>query len=246
MKIAVIDDERPARKELIFLLESILEDAEFLEADSAESAIELVKNEKIQAFFLDINLGEVKGTTLASIIREKQPDAGIVFVTAYENYAVEAFELDAVDYVMKPFDMKRLQKAVEKLKNQGFLEMKPAQKETTLKPHAGKIAVNGGDRIHLIDLKEIIVVEANQRSCRICTKNHVYEENIQEDTVRLLYHVKIEQKVEREQVAKVTGTNKDESAASAPKKRAAAKVYPNDPCPCGSGKKYKQCCGRMA
>ena len=70
--------------------------------------------------------------------------------------------------------------------------------------------------------------------------------NIQEDTVRLLYHVKIEQKVEREQVAKVTGTNKDETATNTPKKRAAAKVYPNDPCPCGSGKKYKQCCGRMA
>ena len=70
--------------------------------------------------------------------------------------------------------------------------------------------------------------------------------NIQEDTIRLLYHVKIEQKVEREQVAKVTGTNKDDSAPAAPKKRAAAKVYPNDPCPCGSGKKYKQCCGRFA
>ncbi len=70
--------------------------------------------------------------------------------------------------------------------------------------------------------------------------------NIQEDTIRLLYHVKIEQKVEREQVAKVTGTNKDETAARAPKRRAEAKVYPNDPCPCGSGKKYKQCCGRMA
>ena len=70
--------------------------------------------------------------------------------------------------------------------------------------------------------------------------------SIQEDTIRLLYHVKIEQKVEREQVAKVTGTNKDESATNTPKKRAAAKVYPNDPCPCGSGKKYKQCCGRNA
>ena len=70
--------------------------------------------------------------------------------------------------------------------------------------------------------------------------------NIQEDTIRLLYHVKIEQKVEREQVAKVTGTNKDDSAPAAPKKRAAAKVYPNDPCPCGSGKKYKQCCGKFA
>ena len=70
--------------------------------------------------------------------------------------------------------------------------------------------------------------------------------SIQEDTIRLLYHVKIEQKVEREQVAKVTGTNKDESVTNTPKKRAAAKVYPNDPCPCGSGKKYKQCCGRNA
>ena len=70
--------------------------------------------------------------------------------------------------------------------------------------------------------------------------------SIQEDTVRLLFHVRVEQKVEREQVAKVTGTNKDERAQGVPKKRAAAKVYPNDPCPCGSGKKYKQCCGRKA
>ncbi len=67
---------------------------------------------------------------------------------------------------------------------------------------------------------------------------------IGEDTVRLLFHVQLEQKVEREQVAKVTGTNKDESLARAPKKREEKKVYPNDPCPCGSGKKYKQCCGR--
>ena len=68
---------------------------------------------------------------------------------------------------------------------------------------------------------------------------------ITEDTLKLLFHVKVEQKVEREQVAKVTGTNKDESLAAAPKKREAKKVYPNDPCPCGSGKKYKQCCGRL-
>lgn len=69
---------------------------------------------------------------------------------------------------------------------------------------------------------------------------------ISEDTVRTLFRVRLEQKVEREQVAKVTGTNKDDSAARAPKKRTEKKVYPNDPCPCGSGKKYKQCCGRKA
>ncbi|MCI8928332.1 MAG: preprotein translocase subunit SecA [Lachnospiraceae bacterium] len=69
-------------------------------------------------------------------------------------------------------------------------------------------------------------------------------QNICEETVRVLFHVRVEQKVEREQVAKVTGTNKDDSLAKAPVKRAATKIYPNDPCPCGSGKKYKQCCGK--
>ena len=71
-------------------------------------------------------------------------------------------------------------------------------------------------------------------------------QNIKEETVRLLFHIKVEQKVEREQVAKVTGTNKDDSVAKAPVKRGNAKIYPNDPCPCGSGKKYKQCCGRRS
>jgi preprotein translocase subunit SecA len=69
-------------------------------------------------------------------------------------------------------------------------------------------------------------------------------ENIATNTIRMLFHIRVEQKVEREQVAKVTGTNKDDSLVRAPKKREEKKVYPNDPCPCGSGKKYKQCCGR--
>ena len=69
---------------------------------------------------------------------------------------------------------------------------------------------------------------------------------IREDTVRILCHIRVEQKVEREQVAKVTGTNKDDSVAKGPVKRENAKIYPNDPCPCGSGRKYKNCCGRKA
>ena len=69
-------------------------------------------------------------------------------------------------------------------------------------------------------------------------------DGISEDTVQALMHIRIQQRVEREEVAKVTGTNKDESAAKQPVRRKEGKVYPNDPCPCGSGKKYKQCCGR--
>ena len=71
-------------------------------------------------------------------------------------------------------------------------------------------------------------------------------ENIQQDTIRLLYHVRVQEKVEREQVAEVTGTNKDDSDAKKPVQRKQKKIYPNDPCPCGSGLKYKQCHGRKA
>jgi preprotein translocase subunit SecA len=70
--------------------------------------------------------------------------------------------------------------------------------------------------------------------------------SIQEETIKALMHVRIEQKVEREQVAKVTGTNRDDTLANAPIKRSGKKIQPNDPCTCGSGRKYKHCCGRNA
>ena len=100
-------------------------------------------------------------------------------------------------------------------------------------------------------LREGIGLQAyGQRDPKVEYKMAAYEmfdtmtSAIQEDTVRLLYHVQVEQKVERQEVAKVTGTNKDDSGPRKPKQRENEKVYPNDPCPCGSGKKYKQCCGR--
>ena len=100
-------------------------------------------------------------------------------------------------------------------------------------------------------LREGIGLQAyGQRDPKVEYKMAAYDmfnemlESIQQDTVRLLFHVRVEQKVEREQVAKVTGTNKDESGPKKPKQRTEKKIYPNDPCPCGSGKKYKQCCGR--
>lgn len=89
-----------------------------------------------------------------------------------------------------------------------------------------------------------------QRDPKVEYKMTAYEmfndmtSSIQQDTLRLLYHIRVEQKVEREQVAKVTGTNKDESVTKKGYQRSEKKIYPNDPCPCGSGKKYKQCCGR--
>ena len=103
----------------------------------------------------------------------------------------------------------------------------------------------------MYQLRQGIGLQAyGQRDPKVEYKMQAYEmfdgmiAAIQEATLRLLYHVRLEHKVEREQVAKVTGTNKDETEPKKPVQRAEKKVYPNDPCPCGSGKKYKQCCGR--
>jgi preprotein translocase subunit SecA len=70
--------------------------------------------------------------------------------------------------------------------------------------------------------------------------------SIRQDTVKAMMHLRVEQKVEREEVAKVTGTNKDDTSVKAPVRRKSAKIGRNDPCPCGSGLKYKQCCGKNA
>ena len=101
------------------------------------------------------------------------------------------------------------------------------------------------------NLREGITLQAyGQRDPRVEYKMAAYDmfnemtEAIQHDTIRLLYHIRIEQKVEREEVAKVTGTNKGDAGPKKPQERTEKKIYPNDPCPCGSGKKYKQCCGR--
>ena len=100
-------------------------------------------------------------------------------------------------------------------------------------------------------LREGIGLQAyGQRDPRVEYKMAAYDmfnemtESIRHDTIRLLYHIRIQEKVEREEVAQVTGTNKDDSAMKKPVKNSEKKVYPNDPCPCGSGKKYKQCCMR--
>ena len=103
----------------------------------------------------------------------------------------------------------------------------------------------------MVQLREgVSMVSFGQKDPLVEYKNEGYEmfetmaAGIKEDTVRTLYRIQVEQKIEREQQAKITGTNRDDTSVKAPVKRAARKIYPNDPCPCGSGKKFKQCHGR--
>ena len=114
MKIAVIDDERPARGELIHQIREVLPDSTIEEADSGASALELLSSQTFDLLFIDINLNDMEGTTLAAAAQKILPGAQIVFATAYSQYAVKAFELGVDNYILKPFDPDRVKRVLEK------------------------------------------------------------------------------------------------------------------------------------
>lgn len=172
MRIAVVDDERPARSELIYLIRQCSPEAEVMEADSSEHLMALLDNETFDACFVDIDLGGANGTTLASMIKSRQPETLIVFATAYREYAVKAFELGAVDYLLKPFDLERVKKSMERLKEKSE-ELNVRQNSTEIH----KLMVNAGSSYQVLDVSEIVYIETENRACRIHTKNRDYIQN---------------------------------------------------------------------
>ena len=172
MRIAVVDDERPARSELIYLIRQCSPEAEVMEADSSEHRMALLDNETFDACFVDIDLGGANGTTLASMIKSRQPETLIVFATAYREYAVKAFELGAVDYLLKPFDLERVKKSMERLKEKSE-ELNVRQNSTEIH----KLMVNAGSSYQVLDVSEIVYIETENRACRIHTKNRDYIQN---------------------------------------------------------------------
>ncbi len=197
---------------------------------------------------------------------------GFVDMCIGEDTASEEWDLGELNRVMlpiipfqpiKPGDAQRADELKQKLKGDAvkLYEEKEAQfpQEEQIRELERVILLKVIDRKwmdHIDDmerLREGIGLQAyGQRDPRVEYKMVAYDmfnemtESIRHETIRLLYHIKVEQKVEREEVAKVTGTNKDDSGPKKPQMRTEKKVYPNAPCPCGSGKKYKQCCGRKA
>ena len=126
MKIAVIDDERPARKELIHQILKAMPESRIQEADSGAGALELISSQPFDLLFVDINLTDMEGTTLAAAARRILPGVQIVFATAYSQYAVKAFELGVNNYILKPFDPDRVRRVLEKCqKDLGLTARKP-------------------------------------------------------------------------------------------------------------------------
>lgn len=161
MKIAIVDDERPARSELRYLVSQCEPEAEVTEADSSESFLELLKTESFDVCFVDINLGGINGTTMASMIRTQCPETKIIFATASQEHAVKAFEIGAVDYLLKPFDYERVKKTMVRLAEQ--MKEKPAAAGYEI----NKIMVNTGTSFQVLDVGKIVYIETEKRSCKI-------------------------------------------------------------------------------
>ena len=181
MKIAVIDDERPARKELIHQILEVLPDSQIEEADSRNSAIDLISHEDFDLLFVDINLNDMEGTALAAIARKLLPNVQIVFATAYSQYAVKAFELGVNNYILKPFDPMRVRMVLERCqKDMEILSPAGPSDGSISCPSSafGRLPVNINKTIILVEIGKIVYIETSGRGCLIHTVQQDYMENL--------------------------------------------------------------------
>ena len=114
MRIAIIDDEKYSRIELTHQIKQILPHADIAEASSGVQAVILLEKQLFDILFIDIHLGDMEGTTIASLARKLMPEAKIIFATAFSEYAVRAFELRVDDYILKPFDPERIRQVLDR------------------------------------------------------------------------------------------------------------------------------------
>lgn len=176
MKIGIIDDERPARSELRHQLSEILPEAQILEGDSGTKALEMAEKESLDILFLDINLGDIAGTALVNAIKNMQPGLQIVFVTAYSEYAIQAFELGVEDYIMKPFSPKRLEKVLDRLQERKQGQIKSLEQGKNQRPPK-RIAINIGTKTIFEDVENIVYIETYNRGCMVYTSSNSYSDS---------------------------------------------------------------------
>lgn len=174
--ILIADDEFPARDELRFILTDLWPGANFHEASDGKEALRLVEHRPIQVAFLDINMPERTGLQVAAALLDMPDPPLIVFATAYDQHALTAFDLAAIDYIVKPFDERRLAKTTERLKSllaqpvakvKQQVAMQTYVAQTDADPLAKLWAESDNDRRVLVDFNQIAWVEARQKQVYI-------------------------------------------------------------------------------
>lgn len=178
MNVLIADDEELSLLELEYILSNIEYISDISKASNGFEVLKLCEVKKFDVTFLDIKLGDYNGIRIAQQLLEKEKPPKIVFVTAFEEYAVKAFELQAVDYVLKPFSEERIKKTLDRLEN--ILKDKD-QIEESIKQDVkslNKLAVEQDGRISLIDIDDIIFIEADGRNSTIRTSSGKYHTKV--------------------------------------------------------------------
>jgi two-component system, LytTR family, response regulator LytT len=170
MKVAIIDDEPYSREEMKHLLSEYPWVEIVGEASSAEKAMELILTQDPQVLFLDIEMPGMSGVDLAEALQKMKQKPEIVFATAYPDYALKAFRVEAVDYLVKPFDEEQLSQTMERLKKL-LLTDRAEQKETKT---MGKLSVQDEDKIIFIEPGDILYIFREERETYICTEKKKY------------------------------------------------------------------------
>lgn len=161
IKALIVDDEMPARNELIFMLEETGKAEVVGEAGDVPSAIQMIKTHQADVLFLDINMPGYSGLQLAEVLKTHPNPPVIVFVTAYSNFALKAFDVNAIDYLVKPVEMDRLLVALQKVEKSKIVAKTPAA--TPLEHGVGvtRVTVNKGGKKHFLSSADITYIRAH-------------------------------------------------------------------------------------
>lgn len=178
LNVLIVDDEKPARDEMTFLLQKVPEITIVDRASSGEQAISMIKKLKPDLIFLDVEMPEINGFQVAERIQEMGPSPGIIFITAYDKYALQAFEIRAVDYILKPIELDRLQRSIEKFRKQSqtnqihnYSAINKMMMRLNNKEKAPQyLSIIQGDSYKPIPMNKIILIEAHGRTVNVVTE----------------------------------------------------------------------------
>ncbi|NME36737.1 MULTISPECIES: LytTR family DNA-binding domain-containing protein [Fusobacterium] len=166
----IVEDEYPAREELKYFINLYKEFSLESEFDNPIDALKFLENTKVDIAFLDINMPGIDGINLGKIIHKLNPSMKIIFITAYREYGVEAFDIKAFDYILKPYSEERIKKTLEELLKDNQKEKNKVLKNELI----NKLAVSEEGKIIILSLEDIYYIEADEKECLVHTKNKIY------------------------------------------------------------------------
>lgn len=168
MNCIIVDDEYPSREELKYFINNFSEIKIIKEFENSINALNYIKeNNNIDVAFLDINMPDFDGMALAKVISRFENKPKIIFVTAYKEYAIDAFEVEAVDYILKPYSEDRIKRLLSKI-----------EKGSELKNYSNRITFSNNDRILVLNQNDISCIQAYERKIKVFYNNKVFYANV--------------------------------------------------------------------